>query len=86
MEKVTILNHKGNEATNLQVWTAEIYKAVMPILEQFDESEAIEIGGVTFDKDEKVQKRIDTIMTKFSADWFAKVGKAKVKTIVEFID
>jgi len=86
MEKVTILNHKGNEATNLQVFTAEIFKEVMPILEKFNEAESIEVGGKSFEKDEKVQKRIDTIMSKFSTDWFAKVGKAKVKTIVEFID
>lgn len=86
MEKVTILNHKGNEATNLQAFTSEIFKAVMPILEKFNEAETLEIGGVQFEKDEKVQKRIDTIMTKFSTDWYAKVGKAKVKTIVEYID
>jgi len=86
MEKVAILNNKGNEATNLQVYTSEIFKAVMPILEKFNETEAIEIGGVTFEKDEKVQKRIDTIIGKFATDWYAKVGKAKVKTIVEYID
>lgn len=86
MEKVTILNHKGNEATNLQAFTSEIFKAVMPILEKFNEAETLEIGGVQFEKDEKVQKRIDTIMSKFQTDWYAKVGKAKVKTIVEYID
>jgi len=86
MEKVKVLNHKGNEATNLQVYTAEIFKAVMPILEKFNEAETLEIGGVEFEKDEKVQKRIDTIIGKFATDWYAKVGKAKVKTIVEYID
>ena len=86
MEKLKVLNHKGNEATNLQVYTAEIFKAVMPILEKFNEAETLEIGGVEFEKDDKVQKRLDTIIAKFSTDWYAKVGKAKVKTIVEYID
>lgn len=86
MEKVAILNNKGNEATNLQVFTSEIFKRIMPILQEFDETEAIEIGGVTFEKDEKVDKRINTIIGKFNTDWYAKVGKAKVKTIVEYID
>jgi len=86
MEKIQILNSKGNNATTLQVFTAEIYKEVMPILQKFAEAESLEVGGVTFEKDEATIKRVDTIMAKFATDWHSKVGKAKVKTIVEFID
>lgn len=86
MEKIAILNAKGNNATNLQVYTAEIYKAIMPILENFQSAESLEVGGVTFEKDEATAKRIETIVNKFGTDWYAKVGKAKVQTIVEFID
>ena len=86
METIKILNAKGNKATNLQAFTSEIYKQIMPILKEFSEAESLEIGGVTFEKDEASTKRIETIMAKFDADWFAKVGKAKVQTIVEYID
>ena len=86
METIQILNAKGNKATTLQAFTSEIYKQVMPILKEFAEAESLEIGGVTFEKDEATDKRIDTIMSKFDTDWYAKVGKAKVQTIVEFID
>lgn len=86
MEKIQILNEKGNKATNLQVFTAEIYKEVMPILLKFQDAESLEVGGITFEKDDATSKRIDTIINKFSTDWKAKVGKAKVQTIVEFID
>lgn len=86
MEKIQILNEKGNKATNLQVFTAEIYKEVMPILLKFQDAESLEVGGITFEKDDATAKRIDTIINKFSTDWKAKVGKAKVQTIVEFID
>lgn len=86
MEKIQILNEKGNKATNLQVFTAEIYKEVMPILQKFQDAESLEVGGITFEKDDATAKRIDTIINKFSTDWKAKVGKAKVQTIVEFID
>lgn len=86
METIQILNEKGNKATTLQVFTAEMFKEISPILQKFAEAESLEIGGVIFEKDEATIKRIDTMIGKFEDSWKAQVGKAKVKTIVEFID
>ena len=86
METIEIRNAKGNKATTLQVFTAEMYKEIAPILQKFAEAESLEIGGVVFEKDEATSKRIETMIGKFEDSWKAKVGKAKVKTIVEFID